>query len=263
MRLLIVAAMSALGATAASAQPPSPAAALTAAQRQEVLAILREALRADPTILADALRANPLILRGAIEALREAELRDRDSASRAAIAENAETLFRDAADPYRGNPNGTIVLVEFFDVRCPYCRQLHLTMQDLVRRQRDVRVVLKGLPVLGPTSLLASRALLAAQRQGKYDALHDALLRLREDTTEPVLRREAERLGLDWPRLRREMDDPAIQRRLDANRRLAEALRVEGTPAVVFGESLLPGAVDLPTLERLAGEHRDRARRGG
>ena len=78
-----------------------------------------------------------------------------------------------------------------------------------------------------------------------------------------MIRREAERVGLDWTRLRREMDDPAIAARIAANRRLAEALRIEGTPAVVVGETLIPGAVDLATLERLVAEQRDKARRGG
>jgi protein-disulfide isomerase len=134
-------------------------------------------------------------------------------------------------------------------------------LEQLLRRQPDVRLVIKDLPILGPNSVLASRALLAAQAQGKYAALQDALMRLREEPAEPVLRREAERAGLDWARLRREMDEPAIQRRIEANGRLAVALRIEGTPAMVIGEALVPGAVDLATLERLVGEAR--ARRGG
>jgi protein-disulfide isomerase len=284
MRILVLAAMALLagpalaqpaggpaGGPAAPAQAPAAAeGALTPAQRREVLEILREALRADPSILSEALRENPLILRDAFEALRDLDQRDREGAARAAIAQHGDALFRDPADPVRGNPNGTVTLVEFFDVRCPYCKQLHGVMNELVRRNPDVRVVLKDLPVLGPNSVLGARALLAAQRQGRYEALHAALMRLREDPTEAVLRREAERAGIDWARLRREMDDPAIQARLSANRRLAEALRIEGTPALVVGETLIPGAVDLATLERLVGEQREQqarreppARRGG
>jgi protein-disulfide isomerase len=116
--------------------------------------------------------------------------------------------------------------------------------------------VLKDLPILGPYSLLASRALLAAQGQGKYTELQEALMRLREEPTEPLLKREAEKLGLDWSRLRREMDDPAIRLRLEANTKLAGALRIEGTPALIIGDKLVPGAVDLATLERLVAEAR-------
>jgi protein-disulfide isomerase len=225
--------------------PPALAQGFTPEQRREIVDVLREALRQDPSILRDALMA-----------LEQAETRDRASAQRAAIAENAEALFRSAEDPVKGNPQGTVTLVEFFDSRCGYCKQMEPAVEQLLRRQKDVRLVLKDLPILGPNSLLASRALLAAQRQGKYAELHEALLKLREEPAEPVLKREAEKLGLDWARLRREMDDPAIARRLEANTRLAGALQIQGTPALVIGETLVPGAVDLATLERLVSEAR-------
>lgn len=212
----------------------------TPEQRQEVISILREALKSDPTILRDA-----------FEAIRTAEAEAREGAQREAIAAHAEALFRDPADPVLGNRQGDVTLVEFFDVRCGYCKQLHPVREALLRRQPGVRVVLKDLPILGPNSVLAARALLAAQRQGRHAALHDALMRLREEPAEPVLRREAERAGLDWARLRRDMDDPGIQRRLEANTGLARALGIEGTPALVIGGTLVPGAVDLATLEAL------------
>jgi protein-disulfide isomerase len=260
-----------LAALPAGAEGPPAAGGggFSAEQRREILGVLREALRSDPSILKDALRQDPTILREALladpsglrealEAMQEAESRERETAQRAAVVANAEALFRDAADPVKGNPAGTVTLVEFFDARCGYCKQMHPAMEELIRRQRDVRVVMKDLPVLGPNSVLAARALLAAQRQGRYAPFQDALLSLREDTTEPVLRREAERAGLDWGRLRREMDDPVIKRRLEANLRLARTLRIEGTPALVVGETLVPGAVDLGELERLVAEERTR-----
>lgn len=248
-----------VAAMAAGASPPAGAEGFTPGQRQEIIGILREALKADPSILREALTAEPSVLRAAIEALREAEAREQAAAQKGAIAAHAAALFRDPADPVRGNPDGAVVLVEFFDVRCGYCKQIHPVLEQLLRRQGDVRLVLKDLPILGPNSVLASRALLAAQRQGGYAPLHDALLRLREEPTEAVVRREAERVGLDWARLRRDMDDPAVQQRLQANLRLAQALRIEGTPALVIGETLVPGAVDLATLERLVAEARRRA----
>jgi protein-disulfide isomerase len=239
MRFLPIAAL-ALGLAA-----PALSQGFTPEQRAEVLSILRDALRSDPSILRDALAG-----------LEEAEQRDRAEARRAAIAANAEALFRDAADPVKGNPRGDVTLVEFFDARCGYCKQLHPTMEALLRRDPNVRVVMKDLPILGPNSVLAARALLAAQRQGRYGPLYDALLTLRVEPTEAVIRQQAERAGLDWTRLRRDMDDPAVERRIQSNLRLAGALGIEGTPALVIGETLVPGAVELPALERLVAEAR-------
>jgi len=230
--------------------PPALAQGFSPEQRREIVDVLRDALRQDPNILRDALVA-----------LEEADTNAKAGAQRAAITAQAAALFRNAEDPVKGNPQGAVTVVEFFDARCGYCKQIHPAVEQLLRRQGDVRLVLKDLPILGPNSLLASRALLAAQRQGKYAELYDTLMKLREEPAEPVLKREAEKLGLDWARLRRDMDDPAIARRLEANTRLAGALRIEGTPALIIGDTLVPGAVDLATLERLVAEAREK--RGG
>ncbi len=235
------------GLLALGAVLPSGALAQTLSpeQRAEVLNILREALRTDPTILRDAM--------GSLE---QAEQAQRNSAQIRAIAMRAEQLFRDPADPVKGNPQGRVTIVEFFDTRCGFCKQLHPVMEQLLARERDVRVVMKDLPILGPNSVLASRALIAAQRQNQYVALYDALMRLREEPVEPVLRREAERLRLDWARLRRDMDDPATLARIERNTDLARALDIQGTPALISGTTLLPGAVDLATLQRLTAAQR-------
>src|SRR5688500_6469222 len=89
---------------------------LSPAQREEVIELLRQSLREDPSILRDALAG-----------LEQAEAREREAAQGRAIARHADALFRDTTDPVRGNPQGRVTLVEFFDVRCGYCKQLHPT----------------------------------------------------------------------------------------------------------------------------------------
>ncbi|CAH0232391.1 DsbA family protein [Roseomonas sp. CECT 9278] len=217
------------------------------AQRDEIVSILREALQRDPSILRDAFAA-----------IQAADERDRGEAQRAGIAQQRAALFANPEDPVRGNPRGDVTIVEFFDVRCPYCKRLHEDMAELINRDRNVRVVMKDIPILGPASVVASRALLAAQRQGKYAELHDALMRSRGEPTEAMIRAEAQRVGLDVPRLLREMDDPAIQRRIDTNLALARSLQIEGTPALVLGDTLIPGAVPLAQLETLVARERQR-----
>ena len=69
-----------------------------------------------------------------------------------------------------------MTIVEFFDTRCPYCRKLEPTMADLLARDHGVRLVYKDLPILGPASVLGSKALLAAQKQGGYEKLRDAIM---------------------------------------------------------------------------------------
>jgi len=235
LRLLILLPLLVLGSAPIAAQE-----GFSPAQRGEMVEILRQALREDPSILRDALAS-----------LEAAETRDRAVAAARTLTAERDALARNPADAVRGNPRGDVTVVEFFDVRCGYCRQLTPALTELIRRDPQVRLVLKDLPILGPNSVVASRALIAAQRQGKYGELHDALMTLSGEVAEPQIRREAERLGLDWARLRRDMDDPAVMARIDANLALARRIGVEGTPAMVIGDRLVGGAVPVETLVQM------------
>ncbi|KAA2215270.1 DsbA family protein [Pseudoroseomonas oryzae] len=236
---LLLAALALPLASPAMAQPLSPQ------QRAEVVEVVRDALKRDPTILRDA-----------VAAMQQAQQQDRESSQRSAIAAHRAALLEDPADPVKGNPRGDVTIVEFFDVRCGYCKVLHPTLESLLREDEGIRLVLKDLPVLGAASVTASRALLAAQRQNKYLPLQDALMRLRGEPTEAVLQAEAARAGLDWAQMQRDMADPATEAKLRSNLDLARALSIEGTPALVIGGTLVPGAVDLATLKALVAEAR-------
>ncbi|MCW3473116.1 DsbA family protein [Limobrevibacterium gyesilva] len=214
------------------------AGSFTAQQRQEIVDILRAALKADPSILRDA-----------IETLQADEGSRQEAAAQAAISSMADALTRTPGDPVAGNPAGDVTVVEFFDVRCPYCRRMQPVMAELLRKDRNIRVVYKDIPILGPASVMGAKALLAAQRQGGYLKLFEVLMSGPPNVDQDSLRAAAIRVGLDWDRLQRDMADPAIQARIDANLQLAHALQIQGTPAYVIGGRLLPGAVELAELQ--------------
>lgn len=208
------------------------------AQRAEIVAIMRDALKRDPSILRDAV------------ASLEADNAEREkTASQNAILAAKDDLIT-PADPVAGNPHGNVTIVEFFDVRCPYCRKLEPDMSQFLASDHDVRLVYKDLPILGPASVLGTKALLAARNQGAYLKLRDALMRMPPDITRAAIEAQARQLGLDTSRLMRDMDDPAIQRQIDANLHLAQRLNIEGTPAMIVGHDMLAGAVDTAELQQ-------------
>jgi protein-disulfide isomerase len=155
------------------------------------------------------------------------------------------------SDPVAGDPHGDVTIVEFFDTRCPYCRKLEPVMDGFLAKDRKVRLVYKDLPILGPASMLGSKALLAAGRQDAYGKMRDAVMKLPPDTTLPQLESAARALGLDWTRMARDMEDASVQAQIDANLKLAHELGIQGTPALVIGNDMVPGAVDLPELEKM------------
>ncbi len=240
-----------LVALACVAAMPRAAAAdqFTPAQRAEIIAIVRDALKHDPSILRDAVTA----------------LQADDGARQAAESQAVLAAHRDAlvtpADPVAGNPHGDVTIVEFFDTRCPYCRRMEPVMEQFLAQDHGVKLVYKDLPILGPASVLGSKALLAAQEQGGYDKLRAAVMQLPPDTTLPMIQTAAERLGLDWGKLLHAMDSPAVQQRIDANLKLARALDIEGTPALVIGDTMVPGALDLAELQKDVAAEREATKR--
>jgi protein-disulfide isomerase len=220
------------------------AAAFTDAQRAEIVGILRDALTKDPTILRDA-----------VEALQAANQKEQEAATHAALAAHAGALV-DPADPVAGNPSGDVTIVEFFDTRCPYCRKIEAPMAELMRNDRGIRLVYKDMPVLGAGSMLGAKALLAAQMQGHYEKLRDVLMSTDGLTTKDSIRGNAQQIGLDWARLAKDMDSPEIDKRLQKNLHLAAALGIEGTPALVIGNRLIPGAIGLEDMRHAVADAR-------
>lgn len=248
--LLLVAILMVGGlAACATRAAPDATATFNPAQRGQIVQVLRDAMKRDPSIL-----------REAVIALQADNGRLEAQAQRAAITNHGNSLFG-PTDPFVGNPRGSVTVVEFFDPRCPYCRQLTPLLERFVSKVGDVRLVYKDFPILGLASELGSRALLAAQRQGRYQALRQALMaRSSTDFTKDSIRIAAQRIGLDWPQLERDMDSAAIERQLAANKELARTLGIDGTPTVVVGQKIVEGP-DLPTIvAAVANVRHDRSR---
>jgi protein-disulfide isomerase len=220
------------------------AAEFTPAQRTEIVAIVRDALKQDPSILRDA-----------VLALQADESERSQQATRTAITQSQNQLVT-PDDPVAGDPHGDVTIVEFFDTRCPYCRRMEPVMEKYLTQDPKVRLVYKDLPILGPASVLGTKALLAAQKQGAYVRMREAVMKLPPDTTIEQIETSARSLGLDWPRMARDMADPSVQARIDANLKLAHDLGIQGTPALVIGNNLVPGAVDFPELQKAVADAR-------
>lgn len=226
--------------TAVSALPPLAAAEFSAEQRQAIEAIVRDYLVKNPDVMLEVL-----------EAAKEKINNEAQAQRTAALAERRRDIFEDPNAPIAGNPRGDVTLVEFFDYRCPYCKQVAPAIDALLGEDKQLRVVYKEFPVLGPESVTAARAALAARKQGKYQPLHQALMGMKGQINEAAIFNAAKSVGVDVERLKRDMAAPEIDRMLKANSSLAEALEIRGTPAFVVGDEIVPGAVGLDTMRQL------------
>lgn len=158
----------------------------------------------------------------------------------------------DAVAPTIAPRGYDVTIVMFSDYQCGYCRRLNPVLDALMQSDPKVRLVYRDWPILGKGSPEAARAAIAAKYQGRHAAFHKALMGLSGRIDDTKLQAAAAKAGVDWARLQR--DQSARKGEIDAvlarTNRYARMLGLTGTPGMMVGPFVLPGAVDLPTLQR-------------
>ena len=219
---------------------------LSSDQVQQVERLIREYLLAHPELLVE--------MSNRLRAQQEQAGAQR---VKEVVAARRAELLSDPNSYVVGNASADVTIVEFFDYQCGYCKRVHPSLTTLLQRDPGVRLVLKELPVLGPASEMAARAAVASLAQpGKYHAFHTALMQNQGSLDEASVLAIAGRAGVDVTKLSAEMKSDRVASVIKANRELAAALGVNGTPAFVIGDRLVPGAVSLERLVELVGQQR-------
>lgn len=210
------------------------------------------------SIIRDYILTNPEVLVEAMQELEKKQETQRESVAEKAIRAYESELLRDSDSPIAGNPNGDVTIVEFMDYQCGYCKRVYSVVKSVVAADGKVKIIYKDLPILGEASRIAASAALAAARQNKYLALHNALMEFRGQLDRARVLDAAASVGIDVPQLVQDMEAPEIKQIIERNLALASALGVRGTPAFVIGKQFVPGAVDADALKKLIAN----ARRG-
>ncbi|OAI49395.1 hypothetical protein AYO45_02745 [Gammaproteobacteria bacterium SCGC AG-212-F23] len=168
----------------------------------------------------------------------------------------AADLFNQPNDPTVGNLKGSMAIVEFFDYQCMHCVQMLPVFQNLLKENSNLKIIYKEFPIRGPVSEFASRAALAANKQGKYTVFHDALMAASQSLTEDSILRIAKEVGLNVETLKTDMKSSAIDQQIKQTYKLAQSLGLMGTPAMFVGKSVapvviafIPGQVDQGQLQ--------------
>jgi protein-disulfide isomerase len=175
---------------------------------------------------------------------------EKDKAQKA-LADHRQQVFNDPQSPIAGNPKGDVTLVEFFDYRCPYCKQVEPSLEKLIGDDHQLRFVFKEFPVLGPDSEIAARVALAARNQGKYDAFHRAMMNTPGHIDEATIYKVAAAAGLDVDKVKQDMQSTDIEKELKANLDLGNSLDLSGTPSFIVGDTIIPGAISGDELKQL------------
>jgi len=197
--------------------------------------LVRAGLMADPQVLVDA-----------GEALRDRQYAPVLARYRAEI----ETPF---GTSWKGSSKPDVVLVEFYDYACPYCKASNPALERLIKEDPGLRVVYRELPILGPASVEAARMSLAASKAGRFVQFHDTLWAAGKPSAQTVA--AASRAAGIPAKL---AGSPDIDAEIQKNYQLASALGATGTPMFVVGNRVLNSAVGYEKLKEAVADAREK-----
>ena len=205
------------------------------------------------------LLAHPEVLDEAMQKLAENKRTAQLNLAKASLKTHRQALEADARD-FVANPNGTFTVVEFFDYRCGYCKSSAPIMLELIKNNPDVRFVFKELPIFGGPSNLAAGVALTPAGKAKGLELYQAFMSDKVLDEEGIAR-HLRSLGIDPAEAKALSDTPGVQKQISDTHALAASLGIEGTPAFIIGDELIPGA-DMDGLKAaVAGIRGDKTKR--
>lgn len=225
-----------------AAHAQAPAAASQPVTRAELPALIKEALMNEPEMIMEA-----------VKKLREKSEAEAAQKAAEALVKYQKDLFNNPEMPSTGPANADVTIVEFFDYHCGYCKHMLPVINQTLQEDKKVRFVFVEFPILSEDSVLAARAALAVNRiaKDKYFDFHQELMKASGKFEESTLLEMAKKVGVDPAKVKTEMAKPEITTILDKNREMAGAMNISGTPGLILGGEVTPGAVDYDMLKKM------------
>ena len=193
---------------------------------------------------------NPDKIRYALEMLQAREEKKEKEKNFVLLSDNS-------LDPFFGNPNANITIYEFFDYNCGYCKSVLPTLLNVVKKDKNIKLIFKEFPILSETSLKAALYALAAQKQNLYFEFHTRIMEYRGRLNNDIFIKVANDIGLNIEMLKNDLDDKNIRMAIEKNRLIAKGFNINGTPTLIIGDKIIPGAINEQQLNELIKEIRD------
>jgi protein-disulfide isomerase len=169
------------------------------------------------------------------------------------INKNWPQLIDESTASVIGAPNGSQVIVAFLDINCGHCRRLEQTFSEVIKDNKNLKIIMRQLPILGENSLLASKALLAAQEQGRFKEFYQAIFNSEEEINIDKVIEIAQKINLNLEKFKTDLDSDKVKKILDTNEKFARMLQVGGTPTLIVGGQMV-SYVDANELRKLLKE---------
>ena len=213
-------------------------------------------------IVKNYLLKNPKILIAMSQALKQQQQQDRVAQLQNTtniIKQNKESIFDGSSSPIAGNKKGGITLIEFYDYQCGHCKVAAKNVKELIKNNKDLKVIYKDFPIFGGNSMTAAKFALAAYKISpkKYMKFHDAMMRVQGALTKEKIISLAKKASFNINDLERVSNSNEITKQLQQNKNIASLISLSGTPAFILGNKDLskiqffPGNYPIDSIQKI------------
>jgi len=201
-------------------------------------------------IMYEYIMENPQVILDSVDKLRK-KMEEDSKLDEGYLKENFMQFANNPNIPYMGSDTPKVIIIEFFDYNCGYCKKSLDAVKELLRTEYDLKISFRDYPILAPSSRTAAKAALAAKNQGKYFSFHSALMSMQGNLNEDKIFTIANNLEMDIEKLKIDMQKDEIEKIIEENESLARKLNIRGTPTFIINGQLYAGALDLKKLREI------------
>ena len=201
-------------------------------------------------IMYEYIMENPQVILDSVDKLRK-KMKEDSKLDEDYLKENFMQFANNPNIPYMGSDTPKVIIIEFFDYNCSYCKKSLDAVAELLRTEYDLKISFRDYPILSPSSRIAAKAALAAKKQGKYFSFHSALMSMQGNLNEDKIFTIANNLEMDIEKLKIDMQKDEIEEIIEDNESLARKLNIRGTPTFIINGKLYAGALDLKKLRQI------------
>lgn len=208
-------------------------------------------------IARETIREEGKLIMDAVQAYQNKQRQEQQAMMGEALKDEAvkEAVFNDRAVPFIGNPDSTRIVAEFFDYNCPACKMQYKALDELVKKDKDVKVVLHEFPIFGPQSETNSKISLGVFKVApkKYADFHAKMMAFEGRADEAAALKLVKEVGVNVEKVKAYAASEEATAELEKSRSLGRKLGAQGTPTLVIGNEVIPHAASAQDIESKLG----------
>ncbi len=202
-------------------------------------------------VIAKWVEQNPEAILQSVANMQRKMAEEQNNNAKKSISSKLDEIYDDSAPAYEPK-NYDVTIVEFFDYNCGYCKRANESVESLLSQDKNVRVIYRDFPILGKSSEDLAKVSIAFDvvATEKFREFHNKLMESGASTTEEALQ-VASKVGVSPSKVKKILSsrEDRIMEIINENRKLGSSIGIRGTPAFIFGEELIPGAIGVDAMK--------------